>query len=94
MSRHEGEHPLHVVIIDLQFDAITDGRGLKFFNMMVRHSRLCLAIRGGKTMKEQGRGGRAEGAQHHYTTPSITCSEEKPELIAEPFKHWCKNIGE
>jgi len=37
--------------MDFQFDATADGRRLKFLNVIDEHSRLCMAIRVGRSCK-------------------------------------------
>ena len=51
VRRHRAQHPHQVWAMDFQFDATSDGRRLKFLNLIDEHSRLCLANQVGRRCK-------------------------------------------
>ena len=48
VRRHQAEYPQQVWAMDVQFDAMADGRRLKSHNVILVHSHLCLDIQVGR----------------------------------------------
>ena len=69
VRRPQAEHPLQVWVMDFQFDATADGRGLRFLNVNDGQIHLFLAIRLVKCCKAMD---------------VVTVVEELTSLYAEP----------
>ena len=65
--------------MDFQFDATSDGRRLKFLNVIDEHSRLCLAIRVGRRCKAKDVVAVLEELTSLYPAPAFIRSDNGPE---------------
>jgi len=72
--------------LDFQFDANSDGRGLKFLNVIAEYSRLCLAIRVGRRCKSKDVVAVLEELISIYPAPTFIRSDNGPEFIAQALK--------
>jgi transposase InsO family protein len=77
--------------MDFQFDAIADGRRLKFLSVIDEHSRLCLAIRVGRRCKAKDVVAVLEELISLDPTPAFIRSDNGPELIAQALRNRCKD---
>ena len=66
--------------MDFQFDATADGRRLKFLNVIDEHSRLCLAIRGGRRCKAKDVVAVLGELTSLYPAPAFIRSDNGPEF--------------
>lgn len=79
--------------MDFQFDAIADGRRLKFLNVIDKYSRLCLVIRVGRRCKAKAVVAVLEGLSSLYPAPAFIRRDNGPEFIAHALLRWCKSSG-
>ena len=82
VRHHRAEYQHQVWAMDFQFDATTDGRRLKFLNVIDERSRLCLAIRVGRSARPRTwwpcwRGSQAS-TEHRRTTAVTTDHSSLP----------------
>jgi putative transposase len=93
IRRHQAEPPHQVWAMDFQFDAIADGRRLKFLNVIDEHSRLCLAIRVGRRCKSKDVVAVLEELTSLYRAPASIRSDNGPEFISDALRRWSKDTG-
>ncbi|MGB7565579.1 MAG: DDE-type integrase/transposase/recombinase [Prochlorococcaceae cyanobacterium] len=79
--------------MDFQLDATSDGRRLKFLNVIDEHSRLCLAIRVGLRCKAKDVVAVLEELTSLYPAPTFIRSDNGPEFIAHALMRWRKSSG-
>jgi len=78
---------------EFQFHATTDGRRLKFLNVINEYSCLCLAIRVGRRCKSNDVVAVLEQLTSLYPAPAFIRSDNGPEFIAHALKRWSENSG-
>ena len=79
--------------MDFQFDATADGRRLKFLNVIDEHSRLCLAIRVGRSSKAKDVVAVQEELTCIYSAPAFIRIDNGPEFISHALRRWSKASG-
>ncbi len=87
------EYPHHVWAIDFQFDQTMDGRTLKFLNVIDEFSRVCLAIRVGRSCKAVDVIDTIEELLKLYPPPTHLRMDNGPEFIAHALQEWCTGSG-
>jgi len=90
VQRHPTEHPLQVLAMDFQFDASADGCRRKFLSVIPEHSRLCLAIRVGRSCIAMGVVAVLKELTSLYLAPELIRSDNCPEFIAQALQDWCE----
>jgi len=76
--------------MDFKFDATSDGRRLKFLNVIDEHRRLCRAIRVGRRRKAKDVVAVLEELTSIYPAPESIRSDNGPEFIAQALRNWCE----
>jgi transposase InsO family protein len=89
VRRHRAEHPHQAWTMVYQYDTNTDGRRLKFLNVIDERSRLCLAIRVGRRCKAKDVVVALEELTSVYPAPSYIRSDNSPEFVAQAVRNWC-----
>jgi len=90
-DRLKAKHPNHVWALDYQHDATSDGRELKFLNVVDEFTREALAIEVDRSIDAEqtvavlGRLAAERGAPAH-----IRC-DNGPELTAAVLREWCRH---
>ena len=83
------DYPHHVWAIDFQFDQTMDGRTLKFLNVVDEYSRVCLAIRVGRSCQAVDVIDTIEELLRRYPAPTHLRMDNGPEFIAHALQEWC-----
>jgi putative transposase len=92
-DRLKAEHPNHVWALDYQHDATSDGRELKFLNVVDEFTREALAIEVDRSINAEetvavlGRLAAERGA------PANIRADNGPELTAAVLREWCRRGG-
>jgi transposase InsO family protein len=76
--------------MDLQFDATADGRRLKVLNGIDEHSRLCLAIRGGRRCKAKDLVALLEELTSLSPALAYIRFDNGAEFISHALRNWCE----
>jgi len=87
------DYPHHVWAIDFQFDQTMDGRTLKFLNVVDEYSRVCLAIRVGRSCQAVDVIDTIEELLRRYPAPTHLRMDNGPEFIAHALQEWCTGSG-
>ena len=74
-------------------DVTTDGRWLKFLNVIVEHSPLCLAIRVGLRCKTKDVVTVLVDLTSNYPAPAFIRNDNCPEIIAHALRRSFKGSG-
>lgn len=83
------EYPHHVWAIDFQFDQTTDGRTLKFLNVIDEYSLPALTIRVGSRCRAGEVIDTIEELLKLYLPPTHLRMDNGPEFIANALQEWC-----
>jgi putative transposase len=89
-ARLSATHPGHVWALDFQHDATTDGRELKFLNIVDEFTREALAIEVERTIDADQTVAVLERLVAEQGAPENIRSDNGPELTARVLREWCE----
>ncbi len=91
-ERLRATHPNHVWALDFQHDATTDGRQLKFLNIVDEFTREALAIDCRRTIDADETVATLEGlVAERGVAPANIRLDNGPELTARVLREWCES---
>ncbi len=91
-DRLSAEHPNHVWALDFQHDATTDGRELKFLNIVDEFTREALAIECARTIDADETVTILKRlVAERGTAPANLRADNGPELTARVLAEWCES---
>jgi putative transposase len=88
-ERLRATHPGHVWALDFQHDATTDGRELKFLNVVDEFTREALAVEVGRTIDADRTVEILERLVAERGAPTNLRADNGPELTARVLRDWC-----
>ncbi len=88
--RLAAQHPNHVWALDFQHDATSDGRELKFLNVVDEFTREALAIEVDRTINSDQTVAVLERLAAQRGAPANLRADNGPELTAAALREWCR----
>lgn len=92
-SVSRAEYPNHVWTYDFMFDETSDGRKLKFLNVVDEYTRLCLRIEVGRSMTARTVVRVLAELVQIHGEPGALRSDNGSEFTAEAVKEWLASAG-
>ena len=92
-SVSRAEYPNHVWTYDFMFDETSDGRKLKFLNVVDEYTRLCLRIEVGRSMTARTVVRVLAELVQVHGEPGALRSDNGSEFTAEAVKEWLASAG-
>jgi len=89
-GRLSAEHPGHVWALDFQHDATSDGRELKFLNIVDEFTREALAVEVDRTIDADETVAVLERLVAEHGAPANLRADNGPELTARVLREWCE----
>jgi putative transposase len=89
-DRLRATHPGHVWALDFQHDASSDGRELKFLNVVDEFTREALAIEVNRTIDADATVAVLERIVAERGAPANLRADNGPELTARVLREWCE----
>lgn len=89
-SRLSAQFPNHVWALDFQHDASSDGRELKFLNVVDEYTREALAIEVDRTINADQTVAVLERLANERGVPANIRADNGPELTAAVLREWCR----
>ena len=91
--RHRAEHERHVWSYDFVHDRTSDGRGLRFLNIIDEYTRECLSISVARNFKAQDVLNVLADLFLSRGVPGYIRSDNGPEFIAVELRRWLSSLG-
>ena len=91
--RRPAEYNDHVWAWDFLHDRTSDGRPLKWFTLVDKYTRECLALEVGRGMTAQAVRALLAGVVRGRGTPAHIRSDNGPEVIAQGIRAWMSGAG-
>ena len=92
-ARRRAEYPNHVWAIDFQFDSTTNGKQLKFLNIVDEFTREALAMNVGRCCNADDTVAALEELVRQRGAPGHIRCDNGPELTAHALRDWCRFNG-
>ena len=89
-NRLSAQYPNHVWALDFQHDASSDGRELKFLNVVDEFTREALAIEVDRTINADQTVAVLERLAKERGVPANIRADNGPELTARVLREWCR----
>ena len=89
-NRLSAQYPNHVWALDFQHDASSDGRELKFLNVVDEFTREALAIKVDRTINADQTVAVLERLAKERGVPANIRADNGPELTAAVLREWCR----
>ena len=89
-DRLRATHPNHVWALDFQHDSSSDGRELKFLNVVDEFTREALAIEAERTIDADDTVSVLEQLASERGAPENLRADNGPELTARALREWCE----
>ncbi len=89
-ERLRATHPGHLWALDFQHDATTDGRELKFLNVVDEFTREALAVEVDRTIDADETVTVLERLAAERGAPENLRADNGPELTARVLREWCE----